>query len=757
VPDLADDEAVINQWLAEDLGAKVGDTLTLAYWIVGPLRKLEEHTTTFTIKQVVPMNHPLCDPGLMPDIPGLSDKKDCREWEPGVPIDLDKIRDKDQAYWTTYKGTPKAFLSLRAGQKIWNNRFGNLTAVRYAASVGNTATVTACLRQALSPASQGVFFQPVRENALAAVAQSLDFGLLFLGFSLFLIVAALLLCALLFAFGIEQRREEMGILLALGIPARRVRQWFLWEGGAVALVASVIGVLLATLYTRAVVQGLSGVWQDAVVSTPLRYYASPLTLAIGGLVSFLMALATIAFVTRRQAQSSARELLTLTESVMPSVTERKRLPGAMTAIGAGVFAALLLAGTGQAHGETVLGLFFGAGMCLLTAGLSAARMLLAILERGTTLPLSLPQLALRNAVRRAGRSVGAMALLACGSFLVIAVGANRHDPNEEAYDQRSGTGGFALYGEASLPLYDAESLRGKNFVAFRLREGDEASCLNLNRAQTPRLLGVNPAQLQKRFTFSQPMTGGDWSLLTKPVGDAIPVIGDSNTVMWALGKKVGDVISYKDEHGVAQKLQIVGVIGNSVLQGGLILSEANFLRLFPSASGYQVFLFDAEKTAAVMLAQELTQDLEDNGMSITPTGERLAAFNTVENVYLSIFAVLGGLGLILGSVGLGVLLLRNVYERRSELALLRAVGYSTGALQALLFREHALLLVSGLGIGAVSGLVAVLPSLRSPGAQVPYLSLTLTLLLVFLSGFVWTWLASVVALRRPLLAALRAE
>jgi hypothetical protein len=54
-------------------------------------------------------------------------------------------------------------------------------------------------------------------------------------------------------------------------------------------------------------------------------------------------------------------------------------------------------------------------------------------------------------------------------------------------------------------------------------------------------------------------------------------------------------------------------------------------------------------------------------------------------------------------------------------------------------------------------LVAVLPALRSPGADIPYLSLVLTLSAVVLSGVLWTWIATMLAIRGPLLAALRNE
>lgn len=779
-PGLNDDEALIHPWLAADLGAKPGDRLTLSYWLVGPLRKLEEHQSTVTIKGVLPPDSPLLDPQLMPDIPGLSDKKDCRDWEPGIPIDLGKIRDKDQDYWSRFRGTPKVILSLGVGQKLWNNRFGNLTALRYPT---DTKTTQTALRQALTPTALGLFFQPIRERALAASANSMDFGALFFGFSLFLIIAALLLAALLFGFGVEQRRQEIGTLLAIGIPARRVHQILLLEGGLVALLASVAGVFLATLYTRVVLMGLGGVWQDAVIGSPVRYFAQPTTLLGGGVGSFLMALGTIGRVARKQSQATPQHLLAGLASPLPPPRLRRSSSWAMpAAFGRGAVPGLTLLALGLAffgngkHGEEAAGIFFGAGALLLIAGILVARRLLARLEN-TEGVLSLERVGRRNAARRLSRSTGAITLLACGSFLVIAVGANRHDPREVAQERSSGTGGFSLYAESSLPVYqdlnspegreafglDETLLKASRIVPFRLREGDEASCLNLNRAQTPRLLGVNPTLLAERGAFgfmqSQARTKeSPWRLLDQPdPSGAIPVIGDMNTVLWSLGKQLGQTLSYTDDRGKKYVLKIVGVMNNSVLQGSLILSEKNFTKIFANHSGYQVFLADTLSAQTKAVSEELTKGLEDVGLSVTTTPERLAMFSAVENTYLSIFAVLGGLGLLLGSLGLGVIVLRNVLERQGELALLRAIGFTKSALHRLVFSEHVLLLLLGLGVGIVAALVAVLPSLRSPGVGVPYLTLGLTLLGVLASGLLWVWLATLTALRGSLLGALRSE
>jgi putative ABC transport system permease protein len=149
--------------------------------------------------------------------------------------------------------------------------------------------------------------------------------------------------------------------------------------------------------------------------------------------------------------------------------------------------------------------------------------------------------------------------------------------------------------------------------------------------------------------------------------------------------------------------------------------------------------------------------LRDVGLELTPTVRRLNQFNAVQNTYLGTFQLLGGIGLLLGSAGLGVVVLRNVLERRSELAVLSAVGFSRSQLQGLVLREHSLLLLAGLLIGLVAAAVAVLPALTTPGRNVAIVSAGLTVLAVLVNGFFWTWLAARRALKGDLLQALRNE
>ena len=254
-------------------------------------------------------------------------------------------------------------------------------------------------------------------------------------------------------------------------------------------------------------------------------------------------------------------------------------------------------------------------------------------------------------------------------------------------------------------------------------------------------MGVQPEALTQREAFqftaaikeSQEEKG--WGLLRMRLeGGAVPAIGDYATVFWALGKNIGDEVEYTDEMGRPFRVRIVGMLANSVLQGSLVIAENEFVARFPSVDGYRVLLVDAAPDKVDAVAQKLSSGLRDYGLVLTPTQERLAAFGAVEDTYLSIFTVLGGLGLVLGSVGLGMVVLRNMLERRGELAMLRAVGFGRGRLKRMVFYEHWGLMLAGLTCGVISAVVAVIPAVHSPGGQVPYVSLLVTVAGIAISG-----------------------
>lgn len=702
------DEVGINAWLAEVLEARVGDQVELDYFELLSSNVFEKRTRVFTVSGILPMADLERERMLAPQFPGLTDVDRCADWDVGFPMEEAQLANEaNEAYWNEYKQLPKAVVSLEAGQEMWSNQFGRLTSVRWLQGEG----VEAAFRRAFDPAAAGFVFFPVREQALMAVEQALDFGQLFVGMSFFLIVAALLLTGLLFVFGVQKRAEEMGVLLATGWTPHTLRRLFLLEGGTIALVGSVLGAWLGTGYTRGLIWGLSTYWGGAVASAPIEYFATPGTVVSGAVSSWVCAVLAMGFAVRRLTNVPARKLLMLDFSQ----------PQASPAVRAGSLLYISLATAFSAVGIVIYALvgemqsvvmpFFGAGALLLVSGILFCGIALQRVDGLERLP-HMGALALRNVTRRRGRSLTVVALLACGTFLVFAVASMKEDVAAHAEESRSGTGGFKWFGESTLPISDA--LGG---VRLRVRDGDDASCLNLNRAQTPRLLGIDPDAMSERKAF---FADEDvWQLLKLDLSDGVvpALVGDVDTALWGLEAKVGvekgDLLDYVDGAGKGFKVKLVGMLPMrlSVFQGTLLVAEERFVSAFPSEEGYRMFLLDEPIGS---------QQYERSGLDVVSSVGRLMEFYAVESTYLAMFLVLGALGLAVGSLGVGGVVLRNVQDRRAEIALLGAVGYPMATVRKLLFIEHGLLLGTGFGVGILSAAVAMIPALFITRSQLSY-------------------------------------
>jgi putative ABC transport system permease protein len=433
--------------------------------------------------------------------------------------------------------------------------------------------------------------------------------------------------------------------------------------------------------------------------------------------------------------------------------------------------------------EVKQGFFLGGGFMLLVAGICGCVLLLrAMALRKADWRGSLWDLGRTFALTRRGRSLAVVAMMAAGVFMVTALNAMRLNANADAEKRESGTGGFRYVGESTLPVYDdLNSDRGReefglgtieetpfSLVQMRVSAGDDASCLNLNRAQNPRLLGVSPGLLAEResFPFSGTAGGGGleegvspWMFLEEELPEGVvPGIVDMNTAMYALGKKLGDELVYQDGGGEEFRVRLVGFLANTMLQGSVLISEEQFIEKYPDTGGFSYFLLDAgDKETAEQTAEQLNRMLEDRGFALMPAWQRLGEYNAVRNAYLSIFTILGGLGILLGTAGLAILVGRNVLERRGQLGLMRAVGFSVRDLARLVLAEHWFLHVLGVGVGLVAAVVAVSGKLTEAGGDLPLGMLAVIVSGILLAGLFFCWVAARLVVRFPLLESLRTE
>jgi ABC-type lipoprotein release transport system permease subunit len=704
-----DEDIVLNEWAAKDLAAKPGDAVQLQYYLWDPSGRLVTQTADFRVAAIVPVISE--DRELAPEYPGISDAESLSDWDPPFPMELRRIRPVDEDYWDKYRATPKAYIRLEAGQKLWRSRFGAVTSIRTTPAFSSDK-----LRAALDPLASGLAVINLREQGAAASGGATDFAEYFLYFSFFLIISALLLAGLFFRLGVEQRRNEIASLRAFGFSVAQVRSILMREALLVGSAGAVIGVLAAVGYAALILLGLKTWWIDAVGTRDLATYISPSAMLTGLVAGILMGPLTIFGSLRKLGRSAPRH----TE---PGPGKRARIAALVCAV-----LAIGLLAAGGAGG------FFVAGMLLLAAALFYFS---DKLHRGARLTNSVRALGANYAKSRPGRSVLSAALIASATFLIVATDAFRRTSASERPEYR-------YFAESAIPIYyDPNSPAGREalnlpaelktrWLAFRLRPGDDASCLNLYRPTNPRVVGVPDTYLR---------LNGDQD-------ETIPAALDANSLTYVLHKKVGDVI----EVGGA-KLKIVQALHDSVFQSEILIPDAAFRRAYPEEQGYRVFLIDAAEEAEAGIESALA----DYGLDVTTAAARIAAYHRVENTYLSTFQTLGGFGLLLGTVGLATILLRNVLERRRELGLLRAVGYTERHLTSMILAENLMLLAAGLSIGTICALVAVAPTAIQRGGTLPLLSIAFLLIAVGLTGIAASWIAVAAAMRQPFLQALRSE
>jgi ABC-type antimicrobial peptide transport system permease subunit len=189
----------------------------------------------------------------------------------------------------------------------------------------------------------------------------------------------------------------------------------------------------------------------------------------------------------------------------------------------------------------------------------------------------------------------------------------------------------------------------------------------------------------------------------------------------------------------------------------VVISEEAFLAKYPDTAGYKFYLMDVPADDVAKVSAHLTKQIQSRGLALEPATSRLAAFMAVQNTYIGIFTVLGGLGVLLGTAGLGVLAARNILERKGEFGLMQALGFLPKALRSMVLSEHVALLAAGLVLGLVSAAVAVWPNVRESGGALPVGFLIWLNIGILAFGVAVCWLAARAALTGKLLEAVRRE
>ena len=747
---LNDYEIIINHWLANDLEAKPGDLLTITWYDPGSGNLLVEKSWSFKVKSIIDNNNRYSDPGLMPDFPGISGSTTCSAWDAGIPILLNKIRDKDEEYWNIYRGTPKAFISYETGKRLWGNNFGPATAIRLPQTM-DIPDIVFGLTGSLDPGETGVTVSSVRELGNKAANEGIDFSTLFLSLGFFIIISSVILLSLAVSMFFNSKKDQLKTYYALGYRNRLIRKLLFLETSLISLAGIIPGIFLGYLVNVLIINSLNSVWSGAVQTNTLSAEFGLVPLILGILVTMIVTL----FLLRLKLNRFLINLRKPVTGELSVYSARRNL--VFLIIGAFVSVAIIFLSFFFSEMSTLLS--FAGGSFLFIALVFAVTQYYADNGSGSG---SLDNRSGKSFLSRRfysfhpSQAVTPVIFIAAGIFAVIITGANRQTISDKMLLPEGGTGGYLFWAESAVQIKEnLNSLEGKKefgldengleelkFVQARRLSGDDASCLNLNHVTAPAVLGIDPSEFIKRgsFSFAASMNIGEmtnpWSLLEVPEKDnTIYGIADQTVLQWGLKVSTGDTLVFRSERGQLLKIVLCAGLRSSVFQGYLLIGEENFSKFFPSVPGSSVFLIDGKRELSELYRNAISDRLSGYGLSIEPASEKLSSFFTVTNTYLDVFTILGAFGLVLGIAGLGFVLIRNYNERKHEFAIMMATGYTIGKIRSFILKDQIIILISGVVIGTVSALTATLPSLRM-GKEMPWVLILLMILAVFLTGLI---------------------
>ncbi|GIW85166.1 MAG: ABC transporter permease [Gemmataceae bacterium] len=750
----------------------------------------------------IPMSGSGGDRYLTPLVRGITDQgTHPRDWDRPPQLTNAKVREKIRAgdvhdrFWQQYGPTPKAFVNMATARKLFSSRYGSTTSIRVATS--DVQTIERLLLDRLDPHMMGMGFKSLKQLISSASRGVEMFSILFLSFSIFIIISSLLLIILVYRLSVERRSSEIGILLSLGFNRRDSMYLLLTESFLISLLGVVCGLGLGILYCFFVLDIWSSLWPADDIKQIVKFHIESKSFILGILITLTLGFLSQWWALRSLVSIQIPQLLNGEQEGREIVTVPRWRPVAILAViclvGAGMFA--LWSAHASTPQDKTTG-FFGAGFLLLGAGVAALYTLWLRGQRGTVQGSgwrSLARLGWRNLERWPRRSLLTVGLLSAAVFLLVAVESFRRVPDPDIWDKASGSGGFNLICECDIPLYNplqhgpgrmdletqlqsayggsSEDRRFQDALRLldrieiemlRLREGDDASCGNLYQTQRPRVLGVSQQFIHRGgFRFSRTLAESEaernnpWLLLLRTLDNGeVPIFCEQDTAQWKFFTDVGGTIILEEDNGKQIICRLVGTLLNSPFPGELVMADEHFRRVFPRTEGYRFLLIRTTPEDEEFARQVIESGLRRHGARVVRTSERLSRAAGIIGAYLTTFQVLGALGLLLGIGGQGIVILRNIWERIGEFALLRAMGYRMAHLQWLIFLEHAFLLTSGILLGIVSASLAVLPQLWTSGT-IPWKNLAILLSGIVICGFAVAYWGSRSILRLPLLTALR--
>jgi len=783
-------EIILNTWTADRLQVSTGDIVSMNYSIMDDHYRLGYKYENFTVKHIVEMTGKAADSGLMPSFPGIAGRTSTFHWDPPFQLDLGLIGDEDEEYWNLYEGTPKAFIDLGRGKDLWGTDVGNITQIRFS-PVGGIGlselkgNLEWVLLEMITNEDLALSVLEVKKEALESAEGIFLFTELFLAFSGTAIAASALLVVLLVTLRIDSRVGEIGLLRTFGFKKRSVRDTFLAEGSILSIAGGGIGTILGLLFGELIITGLNSFWspivEDSVVNFSFRIDDLVIGFSAGCIISIISMAIGLHHEGKRTVMQAVKGLPF--QRLKWTGSSRRRNEGIPRKLlgGRGGSGEELLGGVMVVSPLIILYAFIEEGPVLLLFFVIGSMTLIGLLlvfhsmlirfadsetDSGEILGKSIPGgrggwhfgYALRNLARDPKRTTITVILFSLTLFVLVSLTANLQGvmyDRDRAVEEAGG--GYAIMGESTNPIFadlanegsrrdvgiDSSVFDDLEIEQFRTKGNVGGTCTSLNRNADPRIIGANVSSFGNNafpFVRHEDLGAADrngWDLLShRGQNDEVPAIGDYNTVVWILGLEVGSTIQIQDGQGNDVDLRIVGIIKNSIFQGSLFIWDEWFNSLYPTEPGYTLFLFRFTSDSYFLETrmQGLELELSEYGFEARSVEDQVVENIDIENTYISVFQVLLIFGVIIGTLGVGIVVSRNMMERQWEMGILRAIGTTRNTMIQMALMEYSLMILSGMLIGTLAGVMTswvILATLDIGFASWPWLHILAILILTY--------------------------
>jgi ABC-type antimicrobial peptide transport system permease subunit len=803
---LGPDEIILLNWTADQLGAKVGDVLTIEYMALDRLYNIYNATHNFTLKYIIDISDKASDEFLMPAFPGLKGKADCVNWEPPFPIDLNRISKADRDFWFKNSGIPKAYISIKNAQDVWSNNLGSLTMIKVKSSsntenddlIGLKTDVEDYLNKTIDHTYAGFKIDSVKSDSLDTASGMTLFPMMFLAFGSAIIIAGMALIVVIFLTLADARKYEFGMLRSVGLNRGKVIKAHMAEGMIYGISAGILGIIFGLFLGWILVYALNTIWSGAVENFSVPFHFKPISLLYGFIAGFIITILTIYFTAKHNVKQSVTSLLYDLPESAKSMKKRMLVLGSILisigiialfsmpfltgdysnytglllivsfvflGLGSGIVwkytfrkkghkedfnispiililivGIIALPGIFNGAGAPTVEMFFIIGLILVFLFISLfivnlkrlARGLTRIVRvRGKTSPVAM--YSLMNPTRKTGRTGLMISIFTLVIFLLVALSINlaiqQKSVEAVSYTER---GGYDILGESSIPIeidLDDSSERLENNIdepvfeniiitEIKLVGPPGGTCSNMNVRYPPRLLGVGTEFIERNSfnfmesSFDHKSNREIWRELEKSAEEndgKIPIVVDYNTLVWIYNGGLGDIFEVTDEEGNTVKLEVIAILDNTIFGGTFIMSESNIDSIYPESAAYQYLLIKMDNdldSTPEQVALELEGALDQYGLDAQAIRQLILENREYERSFMSLFQAFLGLGLILGIIGLGVVMARNVIERRFEIGVLRTIGFTKSMILRSFILELSLIALLASLIGMIVGIIS---------------------------------------------------